>query len=373
MRKLLEVIQFLLAVIEEWHKSVRSCEMRPFQTFRPKLEILEGRLTPAAYTVNALTDTGAGLGNSGDLRYCITQANASADLSSTITFSNTTTGTVTLNSALPSSGRNLTITGPTGSYTDLEITRSSAAGTPNFRIFNLSGTSTISGMTLSGGNMMGDGGAIASFGGTLTINNDYIAGNTASGDGGAIWIGVGGSVTIQQSTIAFNTAGGNGGGVAAAPLTTVEIQYDSSLVDNTAVNGGALSSVGATVYCTDNTQILNNTASGKGGGVYSIGSSSFNMNSGDIVNNTAGGVGGGIYMDNSTNYLTGVYISNDQGTIGGGFYINNGSLTLDACTETFCIATTGNGPAGAFTANTTSLTFSNGTTLSDPIYFDPNP
>jgi hypothetical protein len=45
---------------------------------RPRVEQLEGRLVPAVYTVNALTDTGAGAGLAGDLRYCITQSNSNA-------------------------------------------------------------------------------------------------------------------------------------------------------------------------------------------------------------------------------------------------------------------------------------------------------
>src|SRR5262249_30611425 len=42
---------------------------------RPRLEQLEDRLAPAVYTVNLLTDTGAGSGATGDLRYCINQSN----------------------------------------------------------------------------------------------------------------------------------------------------------------------------------------------------------------------------------------------------------------------------------------------------------
>ena len=39
------------------------------------MEQFEDRLAPATYTVNALTDTGAGSGTTGDLRYCINQSN----------------------------------------------------------------------------------------------------------------------------------------------------------------------------------------------------------------------------------------------------------------------------------------------------------
>ncbi len=57
----------------------------------------------ADYTVTATTDTGAGSGLTGDLRYCITQANASADLSNSIGFNIPGGGpqTINLTSSLP--------------------------------------------------------------------------------------------------------------------------------------------------------------------------------------------------------------------------------------------------------------------------------
>src|SRR6185436_14933244 len=43
--------------------------------FRPLLEILEDRTLPAAFTVNDLGDAATGQGQTGDLRYCVNQAN----------------------------------------------------------------------------------------------------------------------------------------------------------------------------------------------------------------------------------------------------------------------------------------------------------
>src|SRR5262245_28487786 len=56
------------------------------------LQPLEGRVVPTAYTVNATTDTGTGTGTTGDLRYCINQANASPG-ADTIAFDATVFGT----------------------------------------------------------------------------------------------------------------------------------------------------------------------------------------------------------------------------------------------------------------------------------------
>jgi hypothetical protein len=41
----------------------------------PELSRLEDRTLLSMFTVNSLGDTGTGSGTTGDLRYCITQAN----------------------------------------------------------------------------------------------------------------------------------------------------------------------------------------------------------------------------------------------------------------------------------------------------------
>ena len=74
------------------------------------------------YTVDETTDTGAGSGTSGDLRYAITQANANPG--STIQFS--VSGTIALESALPELTANVTIDGPGAS--DLTIQGTSSNG-----------------------------------------------------------------------------------------------------------------------------------------------------------------------------------------------------------------------------------------------------
>jgi len=73
---------------------------------------LEDRAVPAVYTVNALTDTGAGAGTAGDLRYCLTQANASAGVADTISFQAGLTGTVTLTGGELPVADSVSITGP---------------------------------------------------------------------------------------------------------------------------------------------------------------------------------------------------------------------------------------------------------------------
>ena len=65
---------------------------------RPVLEVLEGRVVLSTFTVNSLGDAGSGSNGSGDLRYCINQANAN-DQANTIVFDSTvfsTPQTITL-------------------------------------------------------------------------------------------------------------------------------------------------------------------------------------------------------------------------------------------------------------------------------------
>jgi len=75
----------------------------------------------ANYTVNASTDSGVGVGTTGDLRYVITQVNTGSDLGNTITFS--VTGPITLNSALPALNKPVAITGPTGDAEQRDVRR----------------------------------------------------------------------------------------------------------------------------------------------------------------------------------------------------------------------------------------------------------
>jgi hypothetical protein len=64
-RRLVERFTFASRAVH--HHRLRRC---------PTLEVLEGRVVLSTFTVNSLGDAGSGSGDSGDLRYCINQANA---------------------------------------------------------------------------------------------------------------------------------------------------------------------------------------------------------------------------------------------------------------------------------------------------------
>src|SRR5262249_55673508 len=74
---------------------------------RPRVEQLESRLAPAVYTVNLLTDTGAGSGATGDLRYCINASNT-----------NTGDDTILFDSTVFATAQAITLTGGALALTD---------------------------------------------------------------------------------------------------------------------------------------------------------------------------------------------------------------------------------------------------------------
>src|SRR4029077_13619864 len=72
-------------------------------------------LSANTFTVTATTDTGAGSGTSGDVRYCLTQANADNTTPRVINFAIPGNGvqTITLASVLPTVTKFTTIDGTT--------------------------------------------------------------------------------------------------------------------------------------------------------------------------------------------------------------------------------------------------------------------
>src|SRR5262245_31580363 len=85
----------------------RAANNQRLHFLRPVLETLENRSLLSTCTVDSLTDTGAGSGLAGDLRYCIMQATSGND---TINFG--VTGTIELQSALPDLNTSVAIQGP---------------------------------------------------------------------------------------------------------------------------------------------------------------------------------------------------------------------------------------------------------------------
>ncbi len=243
-------------------------------------EWLEDRvlLSGQTYTVNQLSDTGAGSGTSGDLRYCVTQADNNSG--STIQFS--VSGTIALTSDLPQLTANMTIEGPGASNLTVQ-------GTSYSRVFYDSGaTVTISGLTIANGTVTGGGlgGGILNWNGTLTVTDCTFTGDSAN-TGGAI--DNNGTMTVSGSTFSSNNAAGGGAIFNTGTATVTDSTFSN---DQASYGGGAITNeIQLTVTgCTFNGNTVSSIA--RGGAVYNYFATATISNS-TFVNNSAG-LGGGL-------------------------------------------------------------------------------
>lgn len=222
----------------------------------------------AGFTVDRLTDNnpgagGEGAGTNGDLRYCMTQANAGGG-SNTINFN--VFGTIDLAGELPLINNNLTINGPGAS---LMTVRRNTGG--NYRIFtiNFNRVVTISGLTMTKGrvfsspNFGGGGGIFVNGGATLNLSDSVVTDNEGYSFGGGILSY--GALNINRCTISFNKAG-NGGGFYIL-FTTANIT-DSTINNNTTDFQAGVGIQDATVILT-NCTVSNNSATTGGGAITS--------------------------------------------------------------------------------------------------------
>jgi hypothetical protein len=334
----------------------RNRSTRPARTAaglktRLLLQPLEERAVPTVYTVNALTDSGTGSGTTGDLRYCITQANADAATPHTINI--TATGTINLASALPSITKAETFVGPGASSLTINANNVS-------RIFNVSSSNPfeIDNMTITGGRVSGPGGGIdgSVSGVNITVKNSVISGCSASSAGGGIYFDIGGSLNVQNSSIVGNSTGsGNGGGgiyfYGSASSYTIS---NSTIANNTAPSGGGLSFTNFTGTANiTSTTITGNTATtastgltnGGGGMVRKSGGGSVTLDNSIVSGNNANPTNG--YNDFAFSGTVSSYYSALGSTTGITTYTDNGFNVVGG-TLNLGTLTSATGPNGTF-------------------------
>jgi hypothetical protein len=298
-----------------------SAPAKPRRALRLRLEQLEDRTLPSNFTAATVSDLIADI-----------NAANQAGGTNTITLTAPTTSPYVLtavdNTANGANGLpviaakdNLTIVG----NGDI-IERSTASGTPVFRIFevgsgaslttenlavqnglapgspapysdtggaflNYAGTLTVSGCTLYS-NSAGVGGAIGNLGGTLTVSGCTLSANSAPGapGGGAIFIQGGSKASVQSSTLSGNSAF-EGGAIENQGTLTVGA---CTLSGNSANYGGAIENLGSLTItgCT-----LSSNSAGPGGAINDVG---HNLKVSDLTvsncafSGNAGSVGGAI-------------------------------------------------------------------------------
>lgn len=233
--------------------------------------------------VDTLADESDGDFSTGDLslREAIEQANA-ADGDDRITFADTLPdGLIELNPVLGE----LAVTGSVIiDASTHSITIDAAAGQPQplvdgagVRLFRLDDGDSenqinveIVGLTLTGGNVDGDGGAIHSVE-NLTLRNVSLLANGATNDGGGLYHSTG-SLTLEQTTIANNEAGSDGGGL----YTNTELEDSTGHFVHVTVSGNTAADDGGGLFNFDglltieHSTFTDNTAA-YGGGIVSFG------------------------------------------------------------------------------------------------------
>jgi hypothetical protein len=233
-------------------------------------------LPAAAYIVTNLNDAGAG-----SLRQAVLDANANPG-ADPITFQPSLAGTINLTSGEIAITDSVDVQGPGARVLAVHSTA---------RIFNISGGNavnvTISGLTLTGAQATGNGGAIANTGANVTLRFDTLSGNNATGEGGAIFHNANGGVfTIDSSTLSGNTANKAG--------AIYSIGYNLVIINSTISGNHASDSVGGIklefAYATiSNSTISANTAAFSQGGVLAgSGNAELNLVSTIVANNTDG-------------------------------------------------------------------------------------
>jgi hypothetical protein len=274
-----------------------------------RVDTLEDRTAPAILTVTTAANSGPG-----SLRQAVLTAN-STSTPDTIVFDPvlfSTPQTIQLSILGEMVITNpLTIQGPGANLLTVSADPNNLA--VNNRVFSVTGVGTIdvtiSGMTLTGGNLSGanDGGAILDGDENLTLDSVVITGNKTARYGGGVSVaGSSTSLTITNSVISNNTASGTGlgggGGVHLGGFGDLLTVQNSTISGNTANRGGGLYFFdGGSLQLSDSTisgnVALSSSTAYSGGGVSFFGPAfQFQVLNSTVDGNNATGAGGGIAL-----------------------------------------------------------------------------
>jgi hypothetical protein len=256
---------------------------------RPRLEVLEDRTLPSSYTAGTVADLIADINaaNTGGGSNTITLVAGTAFTLTAV--DNTTDGATGLPVIAANNTLNIIGNGDV-------IQRSTASGTPAFRLFDVASAASLVLESLTVQNGLAQGNGVPAEGGAmlnqgaLTLNGVTVQNNTAQGDsdsnaaGGGIYSG--GALTVQSSTIQNNQALGGAGNAA--------FYYGSPGDPGGSAFGGGLYISGGAATLTSVT-VSSNTARGGDGGTGRCTSGSF-VGYGTAGGNGGNGLGGGLYV-----------------------------------------------------------------------------
>jgi hypothetical protein len=305
----------------------------PRRLHPPRLEALENRSLLSSFHVTNANDSGPG-----SLRQAMLDANAQAGQGrNIIDFTPRVNGPITLLNALPAIDNDVTLRAPGSNAATVQ--RSTASGTPEFRIFTISPGRTvdITGLTIANGHVTGDiGGGILNQG-TLVLTNSVVTGNTslfANGQGGR---GGGiqntGTLTVEASQVTGNAATINGGGIAngfAQTAATLTVE-GSQITGNNARVGAGLENARGTATL-DGTLVGSNTGLGDGAGIRSERGTTLTLVDSAISGNTSGAGGTGGLASGANLTLVNTTISDNASAAAGMYVFGVGDVLISRST-----------------------------------------
>jgi hypothetical protein len=309
------------------------------------LERLEHRVllsgNPTVYTVTDTSDNNTGSGTSGDLLYCITQANANTNTAGSLiqfdptVFSNSNPKTITLAATLELKEKD----GPEviqeggGTIETPEAVTISGNNTVGVFLVDPGVTATLSGLVIANGQASAMGGGIDN-GGTLTVFNCTVENNTAQFGGG---IYNNGTLTVTDNTYIQNNVAkaGLGGGIYndGATVTVGFVGNPTFIIDNSANRGGGIDNDNGGTLTVTGSDLSGNQAK-RGGGLINTATSTVTISDSLLLDDGASGTtsnasGGGGFYSSGTGSMTGCTVMrNTAEGSGGGIFVSGGALTI---------------------------------------------
>jgi CSLREA domain-containing protein len=288
----------------------------------------------SSFVVNSTNDPGDGVCDATEctLREAITAANADAG-AETVTLR--VTGTINLSGALPDLSTDMTIQGPGPNA--LNVRRDTGG---DYRIFSVGrgAAVTISGLTVSNGDVPYSMGGGIGNGGVLNITNCTVSGNAALGGGGISnyalppidgFSNLGGVLNITDSTVSGNITAMAGGGIYNE---RGELNLTNSTVsgnDAERVSGGQFGG-GGIFNNAGRLTVTSSTISGNSVGLGLIPDGGFDrgteLNGGGISNEGGGAILTSVTVTNNRVYRDFSDFAHEAGA--GGIHIASGTIVL---------------------------------------------